>query len=136
MPPPRSNSIHHGSVDTPLQAAGCSKLCELCAVHVSQVPGQAGRVATNPASLILFGILLSYLPQHYRIISLRSSFGISPYFVLLGTTSATSGFANILVLPRSARDVACCQEINGLACLAGLLGILQVGLQTLCFYVM
>ncbi|RJE20935.1 PQ loop repeat protein [Aspergillus sclerotialis] len=84
--------------------------------------------------LILFGILISYLPQHYRIISLRSSFGISPYFVLLGTTSATNGFANILVLPRSARDVSCCKEINGLACFAGILGILQVGVQTLCFW--
>ncbi|KAL1961719.1 hypothetical protein VTN77DRAFT_1119 [Rasamsonia byssochlamydoides] len=84
---------------------------------------------------ILVGILVSYLPQHIRIISLRSSFGISPYFVLLGTTSATSAFANILVLPRSAQDAACCREISGLACFAGLLGIFQVGVQCLCFYV-
>jgi len=85
--------------------------------------------------LIFIGILISYLPQHIRIISLRSSFGISPYFVLLGTTSGTSAFANILVLPRSTRDVACCKEISGLACFAGLLGILQAAAQWSCFIV-
>ncbi|GAM39580.1 PQ-loop repeat protein [Talaromyces pinophilus] len=85
--------------------------------------------------LILVGILISYLPQHIRIIRLRSSFGLSPYFVLLGTTSGTAAFANILVLPRSARDVACCREISGVSCFAGLLGIFQVGVQCLSFYV-
>ncbi|KAL1989623.1 hypothetical protein VTN49DRAFT_6820 [Thermomyces lanuginosus] len=85
--------------------------------------------------LILVGILASYLPQHVRIIRLRSSFGISPYFVLLGTTSGTSSFANILTLPKSARDVACCREISGLSCFSGLLGIFQVGTQCLSFYV-
>ncbi|EEP82524.1 conserved hypothetical protein [Uncinocarpus reesii 1704] len=83
--------------------------------------------------LILLGILLSYVPQHHRIISRRSSFGISPYFVLLGTTSGNSGFANILLLPRSAEDIACCKEISGFSCFAGLLGILQVGAQATCF---
>ncbi|RAO64760.1 uncharacterized protein BHQ10_000772 [Talaromyces amestolkiae] len=85
--------------------------------------------------LILVGILVSYLPQHIRIIQLKSSFGLSPYFVLLGTTSGTAAFANILVLPRSARDVACCREISGVSCFAGLLGIFQVGVQCLSFYV-
>ncbi|WEW55104.1 hypothetical protein PRK78_000532 [Emydomyces testavorans] len=83
--------------------------------------------------LILLGILVSYIPQHHRIISRRSSFGISPYFILLGTTSGTSGLANILLLPRSAKDIACCSEISGFSCFAGLLGILQVGVQATCF---
>ncbi|KAI9929124.1 hypothetical protein ASPWEDRAFT_169039 [Aspergillus wentii DTO 134E9] len=85
--------------------------------------------------LILFGILLSYLPQHFRIISLRSSFGISPFFILLGTTSGTSSFANILVLPRSIQDAACCKEISGFSCFSALLGILQVGVQWLGFFI-
>ncbi|KAJ5683304.1 hypothetical protein N7462_006469 [Penicillium macrosclerotiorum] len=84
--------------------------------------------------LIVIGILISYLPQHIRIISRRSSFGISPYFVLLGTTSGTSAFANILVFPKTAQDVSCCQEISGLACFASLLGVLQMGTQWLCFF--
>ncbi|KAI9761041.1 MAG: hypothetical protein M4579_001304 [Chaenotheca gracillima] len=85
--------------------------------------------------MILFGILFSYLPQHYRIVHRRSSEGISPYFVLLGTTSGTCAFANILVLPSSRQDVMCCKEINGYGCIAGLLGIAQVGVQWACFAV-
>ncbi|KAJ5584509.1 uncharacterized protein N7459_004309 [Penicillium hispanicum] len=84
--------------------------------------------------LIIIGILLSYLPQHIRIISRRSSFGISPYFVLLGVTSGTSAFANILVFPKTAQDVGCCQEISGMACFASLLGVFQMGMQWLCFF--
>ena len=87
-------------------------------------------------SFILVGILVSYLPQHFRIISLRSSFGLSPYFVLLGTTSTTSSLANILVLPRSIEDASCCREISGASCFAALLGILQVGIQWFCFFMM
>lgn len=90
----------------------------------------------NRISLILLGILVSYLPQHHRIISRRSSVGISPYFVLLGTTSGTCAFANILTLPASRRDLACCGELSGFECVAGVLGIAQVGVQWSCFMVM
>lgn len=70
-----------------------------------------------------------------RIVLRRSSFGLSPYFVLLGTTSGTCAFANILVLPTSREDMACCHQIDGFACVAGLLGIAQVGVQWSCFTV-
>lgn len=93
-------------------------------------------VLTTVSRVILLGILLSYLPQHYRIITRKTSFGISPYFVLLGTTSGTCGFANILVLPRSGADIACCKHISGISCFAGLLGIFQVGVQWFCFATM
>ncbi|KAN0096346.1 hypothetical protein V8E51_015151 [Hyaloscypha variabilis] len=85
--------------------------------------------------LILLGILVSYLPQHYRIIARGTSEGISPYFVLLGTTSGTCAFANILVLPASRADVACCKTVSAFECAAGLLGIAQVGVQWFCFSV-
>ncbi|KAF4769992.1 hypothetical protein HAV15_011396 [Penicillium sp. str.  len=49
-------------------------------------------------------------------------------------TSGTSAFANILVFPSTAQDVACCQEISGIACFAGLLGVFQVAMQWLCFF--
>ena len=81
-------------------------------------------------------MLISYLPQHARIIKRRTSEGISPYFVLLGTTSATSAFANILLLPQSRQDVACCKELETFHCVAGLLGIAQLGVQWLSFSVM
>jgi hypothetical protein len=77
--------------------------------------------------------MISYLPQHYRIIARGTSEGISPYFVLLGVTSATSGFANILTLPQSRQDVGCCKELDTFHCAAGLLGIAQLGVQWICF---
>ncbi|TVY23680.1 Uncharacterized protein LHYA1_G006555 [Lachnellula hyalina] len=84
---------------------------------------------------ILLGILVSYLPQHYRIIARGTSEGISPYFILLGTTSGTCALANILVLPVSRADVACCKTVSPFECMAGLLGIAQVGIQWFCFTV-
>lgn len=91
---------------------------------------------TRDNSLIFVGILVSYLPQHYRIIARGTSEGISPYFILLGTTSGTSAFANILVLPASRADVACCKTVSTFECFAGLLGIAQVGMQWFCFAIM
>lgn len=88
------------------------------------------------ALFIVVGILVSYLPQHLRIISRRSSEGLSPLFVLLGTTSSTFAIANILTLPQSQADIACCKEISGFACVAGLLGIAQVAVQWGCFSLM
>ncbi|KAB8298337.1 hypothetical protein EYC80_002064 [Monilinia laxa] len=84
---------------------------------------------------ILVGILVSYLPQHYRIVSRKTSEGISPFFILLGTTSGTCAFANIIALPASRADVACCRTVSTLECAAGLLGIAQVGVQWFCFSV-
>jgi hypothetical protein len=87
-------------------------------------------------SFILLGILVSYLPQHYRIIARGTSEGISPYFILLGTTSGTCAFANILVSPVSRADMGCCKVVGTFDCIAGLLGIVQVGMQWFCFSVM
>ncbi|KAL2868288.1 PQ-loop repeat-containing protein [Aspergillus lucknowensis] len=86
--------------------------------------------------LIVLGILFSYLPQLIRIIKLRSSFGISPYFVLLGATSATFALANVVSQQQSLQVAACCGDVGGVSCFAGLLGILQVGTQWLSFFAM
>ncbi|KAH7395107.1 PQ loop repeat protein-like protein [Phaeosphaeria sp. MPI-PUGE-AT-0046c] len=83
---------------------------------------------------ILVGILVSYLPQHYKIIARRSSRGLSPMFVLLGTVSGTASIANILTLPESTADMACCKEIGSFPCAAALLGIAQIGVQWSCFF--
>ncbi|SPO00080.1 related to PQ loop repeat protein [Cephalotrichum gorgonifer] len=83
--------------------------------------------------IIVLGMLVSYLPQHYRIISRRTAEGISPYFVLLGTTSATSGFAAILTVEPSRQDIACCKTVGAMECLGGMLGIAQLGVQWICF---
>ncbi|UKZ93121.1 uncharacterized protein TrAFT101_008047 [Trichoderma asperellum] len=90
-------------------------------------------VELSVSIIILIGLLISYLPQHYRIISRRTSEGISPYFVLLGTTSATAGFANILTVAPSRNAIGCCRELETFECAAGLLGVAQLGTQWLCF---
>lgn len=95
-----------------------------------RTPGVANLVVSI---FILVGMLVSYLPQHIRIIARGTAEGISPFFILLGVTSATSGFANILTLPQSRQDVACCHELDTLHCMAGLLGIAQLGVQWMCF---
>ncbi|RKF61034.1 Uncharacterized protein C4C5.03 [Erysiphe neolycopersici] len=82
---------------------------------------------------ILLGILVSYLSQHYRIISRRTSEGISPFFILLGATSGTCALANVLTLPASRDDISCCNIVTLFECTAGLLGILQIFVQWLCF---
>lgn len=83
--------------------------------------------------LILIGILGSYLPQHYRIISRKTSEGISPFFLFLGATSSTAAFLNILILSKDV--LGCCKYISGFNCFAAGLGVAQVGAQLVCFAV-
>lgn len=56
---------------------------------------------------LAIGIVVSYLPQHYRIVARKSSEGISPYFLLLGGTSSSAAFLNILILQKGIID--CCR---------------------------
>lgn len=98
-------------------------------------------VSPNPytvtlAAFIFVGILVSYLPQHLKIISRRSSEGLSPWWVLLGGLSAIAAIANILVLPASRADMRCCSQVTGGECAAALLGVAQIGLQWACFMFM
>ena len=82
---------------------------------------------------LVVGILGSYLPQHFKIVTNGSSAGLSPWWVLLGTLSSIAGLTNIVVLPTSQHDMACCHEISGAACGAAMLGVVQVGVQWTCF---
>lgn len=85
--------------------------------------------------IILIGILISYLPQHHRIISRGTSEGISPLFLLLGVTSGTCTLANILILSRGV--LGCCGKgIGAFNCFAASLGVVQVGMQWTGFAVM
>jgi hypothetical protein len=44
---------------------------------------------------LTLGLLLSYIPQHFRIINKNSSEGFSPWYLLLGSTSSASGMLNM-----------------------------------------
>lgn len=93
-------------------------------------------VLTTLASSIAVGLLVSYLPQHIKIIRRGSSEGLSPWYVGLGALSSICAIANILVLPASREDMACCKVISGGACFAALLGVIQIGMQWSCFMFM
>ncbi|KAF2671921.1 PQ loop repeat protein [Microthyrium microscopicum] len=96
-------------------------------------PAEPSLVLFSFRALIVLGILVSYIPQHLRIITRRSSEGLSPYFVLLGTTSSTFSLFNVITDPGSQDNIACCTEISRFACTAGLLGIAQIAVQWGCF---
>ncbi|KAK5153540.1 hypothetical protein LTR04_006187 [Oleoguttula sp. CCFEE 6159] len=85
--------------------------------------------------LLVLGILVSYLPQHVKIVSRRSAAGLSPWFVLLGSVSGTCAFANMLLQRDSVRAMACCPVRGGFACASSLLGVVQIGVQWGCFFV-
>ncbi|ORY79718.1 hypothetical protein BCR35DRAFT_291450 [Leucosporidium creatinivorum] len=81
--------------------------------------------------LIVIGLVVSYLPQHLRIIRNKNSEGFSPWFLLLGATSSASSLLNILTLQWG--QVACCQYLTAGQCFESVLGIAQVFFQWLCF---
>ncbi|KAH8833767.1 hypothetical protein DL96DRAFT_1694322 [Flagelloscypha sp. PMI_526] len=80
---------------------------------------------------LCFGLILSYLPQHFRIINKGTSEGISPWFLLLGCTSAAAGMLNLFTMQWGI--IKCCHYISSLACIELTAGEFQVGLQWLMF---
>ncbi|KAI9280686.1 hypothetical protein BY458DRAFT_500057 [Sporodiniella umbellata] len=77
------------------------------------------------------GLIISYLPQHYRIIANKTSEGFSAWFLLLGVVSSTSSMLNIVLLQWDA--IVCCKSLSTGACLEGLMGIFQIGFQWVMF---
>ncbi|WVQ93119.1 hypothetical protein IAU59_000183 [Kwoniella sp. CBS 9459] len=89
-------------------------------------------VPTLVLSLLLCtGLIISYLPQHLRIINAKSSEGFSPWYLLLGATSSASGMLNLLIVQWPL--FRCCRVISGGRCFESLLGFIQVTLQWLLF---
>ncbi|KAI0717837.1 hypothetical protein C8T65DRAFT_640134 [Cerioporus squamosus] len=72
------------------------------------------------------GITVSYLPQHWRIISAKSSEGFSPWFLLLGGMSSASGMLNIIVVQWGI--VKCCRVLSFGSCIESIAGIFQLAL--------
>lgn len=66
------------------------------------------RTATILSSLLIAGLVASYLPQHLRIIIHRSSQGFSNGFLFLGATSGASSLLNVITLQR--QELFCCSE--------------------------
>ncbi|KAI8329707.1 hypothetical protein BC941DRAFT_442181 [Chlamydoabsidia padenii] len=73
------------------------------------------------------GLVISYLPQHYRIIANKTSEGFSSWFLLLGVVSSTSSLFNIILLQWNA--FVCCRSLSTGSCLESLMGVFQIALQ-------
>ncbi|SCZ97629.1 BZ3500_MvSof-1268-A1-R1_Chr4-3g07314 [Microbotryum saponariae] len=92
------------------------------------------------STLIIVGLIASYLPQHFRIIHHKTSDGFSPFFLLLGSTSRhahtlgspASSLLNIVTLQWG--QVACCQYLSAGQCFESILGIGQVFFQCFILY--
>ncbi|KAI0370833.1 hypothetical protein BV20DRAFT_1052247 [Pilatotrama ljubarskyi] len=81
--------------------------------------------ATNALTAFMcVGITISYLPQHWRIISAKSSEGFSPWFLLLGSTSSASGMLNIIVMQWGI--IKCCRVLSIGSCLESIAGVFQL----------
>ncbi|KAI9069809.1 hypothetical protein FKP32DRAFT_1640427 [Trametes sanguinea] len=77
-------------------------------------------------AFMCLGITISYLPQHWRIISAKSSEGFSPWFLLLGSMSSASGMLNIIVMQWGI--IKCCRVLSAGSCLESIAGVLQLSL--------
>ncbi|KAG8743084.1 hypothetical protein FRC10_000383 [Ceratobasidium sp. 414] len=83
------------------------------------------------SSGLIIGLILSYLPQHLRIINAKSSEGLSPWYLLLGSTSSAAGFLNVVTLQWGI--IKCCKELSKGACIESVLGVIQVFFQWFMF---
>ena len=81
---------------------------------------------------VTFGTVASYLPQHYRIIQLKSSAGLSPLYMLLGGISSFSTVVNSLIL--HAPTFHCMGHVSLGCFLNGIIPLVQVTSQWLCFF--
>ncbi|KAJ6472680.1 hypothetical protein C8R47DRAFT_1145859 [Mycena vitilis] len=76
---------------------------------------------------LCIGLIISYLPQHFRIINQGTSEGLSPWFLLLGSTSSAAGFLNLVTVQHT--QIRCCRVMSIASCVEATAGIVQVGLQ-------
>ncbi|KAI8597070.1 hypothetical protein EDD21DRAFT_311321 [Dissophora ornata] len=81
--------------------------------------------------LVLIGIIVSYLPQVFRIIHKKSSDGFSPWFLLIGCLSTCWSFFNILIMEW--RGISCCTVVGAGRCMESILGIAQLFVQFVLF---
>ncbi|KAJ7186578.1 hypothetical protein C8R46DRAFT_1273255 [Mycena filopes] len=84
-------------------------------------------VTASLTLVLCVGLVISYLPQHFRIINKGTSEGLSPWFLLLGSTSSAAGFLNMITVQHT--QLRCCRVVSIASCVEATAGIVQVGLQ-------
>lgn len=83
------------------------------------------------AVFLLLGMFVSYLPQHYKIISTKSSEGFSPWYLLLGAVATSSNLLNITMLQWPL--IQCCRVLSNSDCAENMLSIAQIAVQWVMF---
>lgn len=86
------------------------------------------------SSVVSVGIIVSYIPQLMRIVSARSSVGLSPWFLFLGTLSSWATMLNVLVLQWPV--LSCTFRYLSLLSMEHWMGVIQTGVQQLMFTIL
>lgn len=77
------------------------------------------------------GIVISYLPQHVRIIVRKTSEGLSPNFLLLGSLSSFAAAINIYLVTIPTRQ-CCSTSLSKFECINALANMFQIMIQAVC----
>lgn len=82
--------------------------------------------------VLVVGIYISFVPQHVRVIRRRTSEGLSPSYLLMGSISAFASFVNMYLVTVPARH-CCTVDLNAYQCANAMTGYIQVGVQAVGF---
>ena len=100
---------------------------------ICELPPHDG-MAWMLSSVVSVGIIASYIPQIVRIVSARSSVGLSPWFLFLGTLSSWATMLNVLVLQWPV--LSCTFRHWSLLAMEYWMGVIQTGVQQLMFTIL
>ncbi|KAH0831039.1 hypothetical protein J3R83DRAFT_13543 [Lanmaoa asiatica] len=102
--------------------------------------------ANGLAAILIYGLFISYIPQHLRIIRAGTSIGFSPWFLLLGSTSSAAAMLNMYVgrffvgvadigsrITLQYPVIRCCTQVSLGKCMEQTAGVFQVGVQWFLF---
>ncbi len=86
-------------------------------------------------TLILLGIIVSFVPQYRKIYATKSSEGISSYFMFVATFSTFASFLNSMIFYRDVFKDCINNSINDKKCYSEILGFVQIGCLWLCLMI-
>ncbi|KAG6330156.1 hypothetical protein ID866_8934 [Astraeus odoratus] len=114
---------------TMLTSEACHLLQAIAAHHLRFQ--NSDRTANALTAFLVYGLFISYVPQHLRIIRAGTSIGLSPWFLLLGSTSSAAAMLNMITMQWPI--LRCCKEVSFGKCIEISAGVLQVSTQWLLF---
>ncbi|QOU18725.1 hypothetical protein BRETT_001793 [Brettanomyces bruxellensis] len=84
--------------------------------------------------VLVVGIYISFVPQHVRVIRRRTSEGLSPSYLLMGSISAFASFVNMYLVTVPARH-CCTVDLNAYQCANAMTGYIQMIYRYYLFFV-